>query len=57
MGWGTVWQIAGQRNETRQGNDHLSQHAFDVLEQFTRNEATAAMAEAVGGFMQMFTVE
>ena len=50
--WQTVWQLAGMRNNTKQGKDHLTQHAFDVLQAFVQNEAREAMAKSVSATVQ-----
>ncbi len=48
-GWGTVYAIAARRNETRQGEDHLSAHALTTLQGFVMKEAQDAMQAALGG--------
>lgn len=49
--WLAVWDIAGRRNNTMQGEDHLSDHAFAVLEKFVSQESEEATAKALGGVM------
>lgn len=46
-GWSTVWEIAGRRNETKRGKDHLTIHAFDVLQYNVQREQQEAMAAAI----------
>jgi len=46
--WTAVWQMAAKRHSTMQGEDHLSQHAHDVLEQLAINEARDALFAAHG---------
>lgn len=48
MGWQTVWTIAGRRNSTKQGEGHLSDHGFTVLQVFTAAESQAAMQATIG---------
>lgn len=47
--WSTVWDIAGKRHSTNMGEDHLSEHAHEVLQGFVISEAQDAMASALGG--------
>lgn len=47
--WGTVYAIAARRNETKQGEDHLTEHALETLQAFVMKEAQDAMQAALGG--------
>lgn len=47
--WQTVWEIAGKRHMTKMGENHLSEHAHEVLQQFVVNEAQEVMMKALGG--------
>lgn len=53
VGWKTVWEIAGRRNDTKQGQGHLSTHGFTVLQSFVVAEAQAAMHSQIGNVMIM----
>lgn len=48
--WMTVWAIAGKRHMTKAGEDHLTEHAHEVLQGFVMTEAQDAMTSALGGF-------
>lgn len=50
-GWSTVWEIAGKRHETKQGEDHLTDHAHTVLQAFVMAEAQENMRAAMGGLV------
>lgn len=50
--WATVWSIAARRDATKQGTNHLTGHAHEVLQAFVVTEAQDAMANALGGFWQ-----
>ena len=43
-----VYQIAARRHETKQGFDHMSDHAHEVLQQRTVEEAAQAVSLAMG---------
>lgn len=47
--WATVWDIAGKRHMTKLGEDHLTEHAHEVLQGFVISEAQDAMTNALGG--------
>lgn len=53
--WHAVWVLAAKRNDTKIGEDHLSQHCFTVLQEFVKEEAKAAM-EASMGSITYFTI-
>lgn len=46
--WTTVWQIAAKRYETKRGHGTMSDHAFEVLQNFVMVEQQNAMREALG---------
>lgn len=51
--WSTVWDIAGRRHGTRQGEGHLSEHAHEILQGFVMREAQEAIAQAMGNVFWM----
>lgn len=51
MVWQTVWEIAGRRNNTKQGEGHLSSHGFTVLQTFVAAEAQQTMNSQIGNVM------
>lgn len=53
--WGTVWDIAGKRHSTFQGEDHLSEHAHEVLQGFVVREGQEAIAQAMGNVVWMIS--
>lgn len=51
--WGTVWDIAGRRHCTNQGEGHLSEHAHEVLQAFVMQETQEAISAAMGNLIWM----
>lgn len=49
-GWATTFDIARQRESTKQGKEKLTKHQIDVLMRFVNDEARSAMMAAMGGF-------
>lgn len=52
--WATVWEIASNRHQTNIGEDHLTDHAREVLHRFMVEEAQNAMSQAMGGAIFIF---
>lgn len=48
--WGTVWEIAGKRYQTKQGENFMTDHAFAVLQSLTMREQQQAMKDALGTY-------
>lgn len=46
--WTAVWHIAAKRHNTKQGENHLTDHAHEVLEKLAMQEAAEAIAAAHG---------
>jgi hypothetical protein len=58
-GWATVFDISARRHNTKQGMNHLTDHAAEVLQAFAQNEAANAMRDAImgeGEFSFMFVI-
>lgn len=55
--WHTVWTIAGQRNETKRGEGHLSEHCYEILAIFVRAEAAQAIHDSLGTVSFTFSSE
>jgi hypothetical protein len=47
--WTVLHEIARKRDETNQGDGHMSDHAILVLQGYVIQEAQDAMAAAMGG--------
>lgn len=46
--WHAVWVVAANRNSTKCGEGHLSEHCFSVLQAFVGKEAQEVMDSAMG---------
>lgn len=52
--WTSIHEIARRRDETNQGDGHMSEHAIAVLQGFVVQEAQDAMSAAMGGMAAFF---
>lgn len=56
MGWRATYQIASNREATKRGKDHLSEHALEILTMRTEHDAavmTAAILQAQFSFLRV----
>lgn len=46
--WSTVWEIAGKRYLTKQGDGSMTESAYKVLQAFAMREQQEAMQSVMG---------